>query len=439
MLINPEDATDTAAQALEMAQDLARKGRTIEAESAFHKVLAMDSEQPHALRFLARAAISRGDTGSAIEWLNRLAAINREDTGVLIELGIAYRIADRFDASRYVFERILELSEGRDTTSRLLLANVLEMDERPELALTHYFRAILDAQRSGRWLDEKSTENDLRPLVVHAMQYVSEGRRAHFEAAIQPFRESPFSTALDRVDRSLDIYLRESDERPPNPLQKPTLLYVPQLGSSPVLDIARFDWLTAFKTGIAKIDGDIEACLEPSNQSGAPTFNYTDAAKVETGREFIGASSAPRTKIYQNGIPLERIRKKSPELLALLAGTPLVNITPLGPDAEIIALTPAMHVSSPPGKSNSRCVALIALSGSPRVEVTIGPESRSLEEGDALVFDSSFGAEYFNSGKSDARVLAFEIWHPDVTSLEREALAALTSSIVNFDRALEQA
>lgn len=439
MLINPQNATDAAADALGMAQGLASEGRTIEAESAFHKVLAMDSEQPHALRFLARAAIARGDAGSAIEWLNRLAAINREDIGVLIELGIAYRIADRFDASRYVFERILELSEGRDTTSRLLLANVLEMDERPELALTHYFRAILDAQRSGRWLEEKSTEDSLRPLVVHAMQYVSEGRRAHFQAAIQPFREDPFSKELDRIDRSLDIYLRESDERPPNPLQKPTLLYVPQLGSSPVIDIARFDWLAAFKKGIAEIDGEIEACIEPSNQVSASTFSSMDVEKVENRRTFIGVSSASRTRIYHNSIPLERIRKKSPKLLALLAGTPLVNITPLGPDAEIIALAPAVHASSPPGKSNSRCVAVIALSGSQRVEVTIGPESRSLMDGDALVFDSSFGVEYFNDGKSDARLLAFEIWHPSLTSLEREALAALTSAIVNFDITLEQA
>jgi len=439
MLTDPGFASNSINHTLETAQQLLREGRVAEAERAFLDVLATQPEQVEALRFLAKAAMARGDIGAAIEWLNRTAAIDRNDIGVLMELGVAYRIADRFDASRYVFERALELSEGRNTTARLLLANVLELDERPELALIQYFRAILDAQRTGHWLDDNSTQEGIRLLVQHAMQYVFEGRQAWFNGVLERFREEMPSAELGRIDRALAIYLHDSNERPADPRQRPTMLYVPDLDAAPIIGLSRFDWLAACTTCIATTSTEIDTCLALHDKPSVSAFNLGMVKDDEAVDSESVLSRVRRIAIYHHGIPLEGIRQQAPQLLAAMVNMPLVRIPQHSPDAEIIAIGPAMQASTPFGRSNSRCGIVIALPGSAPIDITIGGELHGLQEGEALVFDSSFGVEYSNGGDSEARLLASEIWHPDLTPFEREALTALTIAIVDFDTKLEQA
>src|SRR5690348_10846868 len=173
MSSDPQFTIATSSREVVNAHRLIREGRLAEAEQAFRRALEAQPGHTEALRFLANAALARGAAGEAVELLNRAAAADRNDIGVLMELGVAYRAADRRDESRYVLERALQASGGRNTTDRLLLANVLELDQRPELALAHYFRAILEAQGAGQWLGDDSTEPGLRQLVRHAMRYVA--------------------------------------------------------------------------------------------------------------------------------------------------------------------------------------------------------------------------------------------------------------------------
>src|SRR5690348_17054464 len=266
MSSDPQFTISASPRELENAHRLAREGRLGEAEAAFRRVLEAQPEQTEALRFLANAALSRGAAGEAVDLLNRAAAVDRNDAGVLMELGVAYRAADRRDESRYVLERALQVSNGRNTTARLLLANVLELDQRPELALAHYFRATLDAQRAGQWLGDDTTEPGVRPLVKHAMRYVIAGRRALFDEALQPVRQR--GAGLDRVDRALSDYLRDAREPRADPRQKPTFLYVPDLGGTPFLDAARCAWLGEFVRRVAAANDEIAFCF--AAQASAP-------------------------------------------------------------------------------------------------------------------------------------------------------------------------
>lgn len=415
---------------LENAHRLVREGRLGEAEQAFRRVLEAQPEQTEALRFLANAALARGSAGEAVDLLNRAAAVDRNDIGVLMDLGVAYRIADRRDESRYVLERALQLSEGRNTSARLLLANVLELDQRPELALAHYFRAILDAQAAGQWLSEETTEPGLRQLVPHAMRYVVAGRRALFEAALQPLSQR--GVVLDRVKRGLSIYLRDSNEPRPDARQRPTFLYVPELGAAPFLDTSHCEWLQEFSHRLAAAGDEISACLAapvPAT-SGASPFSLGNLMAAQTSE---AALSEHRVAIYRRGLLHEVPRQHAPQLLAALADAPLVHIGRHGPDAELIELAANARSSLRYGRTNTRCGVALALPGSAPARVLVGGEARALEPGRATLFDPSFGVEYANDGNTPARVLAFEIWHPDLSADEREALSALTSAVVEFD------
>jgi aspartate beta-hydroxylase len=437
MASDPQFTIAASPRELENARRLVREGHLAEAEQAFRGVLVNQPGQVEALRFLANAALARGAAGEAVELLNRAANVDRSDIGVLMELGVAYRAADRRDESRYVLERALQLSQGRNTTARLLLANVLELDRRDELALAHYFRAILEAQSQGQWLDDNSTEPGLRQLVRHAMRYVANGRRALFDAALQAARTSHPDASMRRIERALAIYLRESDERPPDPRQRPTFLYVPELGSAPFIE-SKPEWLPIFLERIAAAAMEVDACVanfSPVATNSASPFSLDSLLsrgnEHETPRE-------QRLPIYQRGLLHDSPRKHAPRLLAALEEAPLVHIPRHGPDAEIILLPVGTRSPLRYGRTNSRCAVAVALPGSAPVQVIIGGESRALAAGEALIFDPGFGVEYANGGQHEARVLAFEIWHPDLSSAERAALHAITEAAVEFDSRLQE-
>jgi aspartate beta-hydroxylase len=429
MSSDPRFTISASPRELENAHRLMREGKLAEAEQVFRKILETQPEQTEALRFLANAALARGAAGEAVDLLNRAAAVDRNDVGVLMELGVAYRAADRRDESRYVLERAVQVGGGH-TTARLLLANVLELDQRPELALAHYFRAILEAQRAGQWLSDETTEPGLRQLVKHAMVYVAEGRRALFDSVLQPVRER--GAAITRVERALADYLRETHEPRTDARQRPTFLYVPALGGAPFLDVSQCAWLDEFRQRVAASGDEIAACLAApaGSPAGASAFSLGSLLAAQAPE---AAPAERHVQIYQRGLLHDTPRQHAPQLLAALGDVPLVHIPRHGPDAEIIELAGNVRSSLRHGRTNSRCGVAVALPGSAPMRVLVGGEARALEAGQAVLFDPSFGVEYANDGATSAHVLAFEIWHPDLDADEREALTALTEAVIEFD------
>jgi aspartate beta-hydroxylase len=410
---------------LGIAREHVRQGRLAEAERMFRQILAQHPDLPEALRFLANAALARGNPAEAVELLNRAADANRDDRDILLELGAAYRAGERFDAARYVLERLIALCDGRHPVARLLLANVLELDQRPELALLQYFRAILEAQGSGRWLDDNSTEPGLRQLVRHAMGYVARGRRALFEQAIP-------GQLTDRLERALAIYLRESDERPTDPLQKPSFLYVPDLGARRFLDNSLFPDLGNWTSRLTGVSDEIDACLTAQPKSNPFSLKALtdagDAARAEPADRHMA--------VYRRGVLDDTARECAPGLVAALDGLPMVRIPQHGPDAGILALRAGARSPVSYGRTNSRVWMVMALESSPAMEIVVGGESRELRAGEAVVFDPTFGCQYVSPGGT-AKALWIEIWHPDLSSGERESIAALTSTAVDFDTRLQ--
>ncbi|WHZ20413.1 MAG: hypothetical protein OJF55_002562 [Rhodanobacteraceae bacterium] len=423
---------------LEIARTHVRQGNLVEAERAYRQVAATQPDQVEALRFLANAELSRGNPGEAVAILSRAAQVNRDDIWVLLELGVAYRSAQRMDEARSVFERALESSQGRNTTARLLLANVYEQDDRPQMALLQYFRAILDAQAKRQWLDDATTEPGLRQLVKHAMRYVDTGRRQLFGNVLEPFRRGMDAARLGRIDTALSVYLGERTEEPADPRQKPTFLYIPDPGAVCFPDTAAFDWLADWSARASSLDGEALACIRSTAEQPADVSPFSLNA-MTAGQ---GAQSAPATEqqipLYQRGIFQDAIRAQLPRLSGMLDSAPLVRISNYAPDAAILALQPGARTSARHGRTNAFCTIVVGFEGSAPLRVTVGGEPRQLRAGQALAFDPSFGFEYAAIGDAPSRALVFEVWNPGISPLERDALSALTAAVVDFDSRLQE-
>lgn len=56
--------------------------------------------------------------------------------------------------------------------------------------------------------------------------------------------------------------------------------------------------------------------------------------------------------------------------------------------------------------------------------ITVDGKDRTWQEGHCLLFEDSFVHEVWNDSDRDRVVLIVDLWHPDLTSIEREALTA---------------
>ena len=420
---------------LAAAREHLKLGRLREAEQAYRQVLVENPALPEALRFLANAALSRDQPGEAVELLSRALESNRNDPDMLIELGVAYRAGERPDAARFVLERAVELGGNKRPSARLLLANVLEADERHDLALLHYFRAIIDAQGMGQWLDDDTTEPGIRGLVKYAMGYVAQGRRDLFDRALAPLREQAGDTALERVDRAMAIYLREAPLAIADPRQRPTFLYVPSLGTGPFLDGAMLPWLEESAARIAALGDQADACAKDGAATAPTAFSLGNLL----GESQAGPASADvprRIPVYQRGNLSESAKTHAPRLVAALDDTPLVRIPWHGPDAEILRLAAGERLAPAYGRTNSRVSVIVVLSDSTEFALEVGGECMMLRPSQSCVFDSTFGYACANRSDRPARAVMFEVWHPALAPLEQRAIEAVTGAAVEFDSRL---
>jgi len=422
---------------LEIARTHVRQGNLAEAERAYRSVATEQPNQVEALRFLANAALSRGDPGEAVALLSRAAQADRANIGVLLELGVAYRSAQRMDEARYVFERAMESSQGRNITARLLLAHTFELDGRSDMALLHYFRAILDAQANGQWLDDSTTEPGLRSLVRHAMQYVATGRRDRFAGVLEPFRHGINAARIGRIDAALAIYLRERTAAASDPRQRPTFLHLPDLDTPCFLDTASFGWLADWSVRASRLDGEARACVDHAEEPVHLSPFSLESMATSAGDGSARTGEARLAPLYQRGIFQDALRSRAPELSGMLESAPMVRITNYAPNASILALQPGAGIPPRYGRTNAFCMIAIAFSGSAPLEITVGGESRRLQAGESLAFDSGFEFGFTAIGSAPARALLFEVWNPGISQLERDALTALTGAVLDFDSQLQ--
>lgn len=436
MTSDPSFSFETADRSLEAARTHARNGRLADAEDAYRRILDERPDQVEALRFMANSALARGNAGAAVALLSRAVQADRSNPGVLIDLGLAYRSAQRMDEARSVLELALQVSHGHNPTARLMLANVLELDRRPDAALLHYFRAILEAQPKGQWLGDDSTEPALRNMVRHAMQYVAAGRREWFNRALEPLRTGINAARLGRIETALAAYLGEQPMQPEDPGQHPSFLYLPGLGTKRFPDLGAFAWLDDWSAQVAPLDDEATGCIDEVRHADArePVFSLKALSEQATDAAATGPGVAV---LYQRGMLLEATARRAPRLVRAVDSAPLLRIPGYAPEARIVALPPTTRTLALHGRSNAFSMVVATFAGSAPLLVDVGGESRQLGPAQALVFDPGFEFTFAAGDDGEARALVFDVWNPGVSALERDAVAALAVAAVDFDRRLQ--
>ncbi|RYG07183.1 MAG: aspartyl/asparaginyl beta-hydroxylase domain-containing protein, partial [Burkholderiales bacterium] len=128
--------------------------------------------------------------------------------------------------------------------------------------------------------------------------------------------------------------------------------------------------------------------------------------------------------LYYMGVNQQPLHNRFPRTHALLRQLPGVCLDYPWGDALVSVHASDSHLSAHCSVDNLRVRCHLALQVPPGCNIRVGTETRSWEEGKALVFEDSFEHEVWNRGQTRRAILIVDFWHPDLSACEIEALTA---------------
>ena len=88
-------------------------------------------------------------------------------------------------------------------------------------------------------------------------------------------------------------------------------------------------------------------------------------------------------------------------------------------------MQPGMHVWPHCGPTNCRIRAHLGLVTPPGPRIRVGNETKTWSAGELIILDDSIDHEVWHDGESLRLILIVDLWHPELTELERRTLSAI--------------
>ena len=293
-------------------------------------------------------------------------------------------------------------------------------DERS--ATTFYTAALKAAERLGTI--PHALAEDLRRARTRVAR-AGGNYRAHLEqwlaeAGLAPDRVS------ERFRRSIGILFGERHATLSK--QRPSVFYFDGLPQREYYEREEFPWLVGLEAATDAICEELLAVLA----DGEGITPYVRPEPNRPHHDFHGLLNDPRWSAFylvEDGEPHPVNAARCPRTIEALADVPLCRMPGWTPSVHFSLLRPGARIPPHTGMLNTRLICHLPLIVPPACALRVGSETRPCEEGKMLVFDDSIEHEAWNNSDQLRVILLFDIWRPELTEAEREAVAAMFAAI----------
>lgn len=364
-----------------------------------------------------RASASQ-DFTRAQALLRDAAGIEPQDLSILLKLAGVSRAAGQPRVALDAVHRALAVSP-LDFTALLMRATLLDrlgdetageawghaLAQRPQAAPPPQIAVVLEQgeRRYAEWLDRR--EARLKAGMALVEQRADEEERA-------------------RIARFRNNALRRT--RPYH--SEPTHFHFPGLVEREFHPRRHFDWLDALEAATDIIQEEFETVMGAERAELVPYIQYADHLPLRQWQPLNHNADWTAIHLWQNGRQIEANARYCPRTLDLLSRLPQPAIPGASPNAMFSLLAPDTVIPPHVGVSNGRLVCHLPLVVPEGCWFRVGAETRFWRRGEAFVFDDTIEHEAANPSDQLRVVLIFDIWHPDLTAIEREAVAALIAA-----------
>jgi aspartyl/asparaginyl beta-hydroxylase (cupin superfamily)/Flp pilus assembly protein TadD len=384
-----------------------------QALGSMKQVLALSPKHKKALRYLADNAFDRGQESEGLEYLRRLAAEAPTHAPTQYRLAVVEEQIGMPERARDAYARCIKAAPG----------NMLSY-----LYAGYFFEAQGDSEAAAQ-VYSLGAEIDARMTTLHGSPDAEPETARRSKAAFDSIATKMLglhagaTKGVPRIEEAKWVQHLEGFSGYREADQKPHEFYIP--GIRPLRYLTRGDmlWADAVEAAFDDIRAELLAALPHADEAGRP---YLDAGQ-QLGPEFDpinGTMNWTALDLYRDGKPNEALLKSFPKTLAALGAAPLVCVGDEPFEVFFSLLKPHQHIPPHFGLSNHGITVHLPLIVPKDCQIRVGQEWRPWVEGELIAFDDSFDHEARNDSDDLRVVLIFEVWHPDLTGDEVEAVRA---------------
>jgi aspartyl/asparaginyl beta-hydroxylase (cupin superfamily) len=363
----------------------------------------------------AERAVASGDLRRAATLLREAAGNSPDDPSLWMKAAALLRAAGDPQAALDAVHRALAISP-LDFTMLLMRASLLQRLGNPQAG-----------EAWGHALAQKP-DGDLPPQLASVL---AEAER-HHEAWVEA-RANRIKTATAPVETGASEEERRRIERFRNNVvgrtkvfhSTPTHFHFPELAQREFHPRRLFPWLGDVEAATDVLAAELEAVMAAERSELVPYIQYDEHLPLDQWRPLNKNPDWTAIHLWRNGERVEANARHCPRTLELLERLPQPQVRGAGPNAMFSLLAP--HTAIPPhvGVSNARLVCHLPLVVPEGCWFRVGGETRFWKRGEAFVFDDTIEHEALNPSNELRVVFIFDIWHPDLSTVERDAVAAL--------------
>ncbi|HEX8841403.1 MAG TPA: aspartyl/asparaginyl beta-hydroxylase domain-containing protein [Sphingomicrobium sp.] len=366
----------------------------------------------------ADAAIARRDLARAVGLLEQAAEAQPNDLSLWMKVAGLHRAGKQPRKALDAIHKALAI-EPRDFTALLMLASLLQQLGEPGAG-----------EAWGNALAQKP-DGELPPQLASV---VAEGERLHAawleqrEARLRKFMAAA-EAAADPEERAHIERFRANVLRRTRPYHSnPTHYSFPGLAEREFHPRRLFPWLEQVEAATDAIADELQAVMAAERAELVPYVQYEDHLPMDQWRPLNRSRDWTAIHLLENGRRVDANARHCPRTMALLETVPQPQVPGASPNAMFSLLAPDTRIPPHVGISNTRLVCHLPLVVPEGCWFRVGGETRFWKRGEAFVFDDTMEHEALNPSDQLRVVLIFDVWHPDLSAVERDAVAALIGS-----------
>ena len=366
------------------------------------------------------AALQNGDGLAARRAFENIVASGRATVQIWLWLAQACDLLDDRAAVMANVARVVE-ADPANPYALVMAGEVQTRSGNDRAAIAWYERALNAAQ--GR---------QLPPDLIGRLQRaaaVREAAFARFEAEIMGALGDAgvdAQTTGPRFAEAMQIIAGRSQPY----LQQPTSFYYPRLPQIPFYDPADFAWTAALAAALPAIRAEAEAVM--AHGDGIAPYVEADADRPNKGHALLADARWSAFHLFRNGLPIADHAARCPATMAALAQAPLPRIAGTAPMALFSILAPHTHIPPHNGMLNTRLICHLPLIVPDGCRLRVGAETHDVRAGEVLLFDDSIEHEAWNDSDAPRAILLFEVWRPELTEAERQALTVMFETVAAY-------
>ncbi|HUO79452.1 MAG TPA: aspartyl/asparaginyl beta-hydroxylase domain-containing protein [Steroidobacteraceae bacterium] len=395
-----------------------------DAARALKEAEAILPEHPLVLHERARRALGAGDPAAARALLERVVAIAPRHPPFWLSLADVLRVLALADEELAALEQVLCIEPAHPLALLRKAALFDRTGKRRSAALTY-----------GNALATINPQLKLPPaieaLVVEARRRVAEGAAeldGVIGARIGALRAGHDARERRRFERCLDRLLGRAQIHSP----EPTFLLFPYLRNFEFYERSDFPWLEALEAATEAIRDECLGALGEDADGVRPYVAYRDGLPLRQWQELNNSRRWGAYFLWDQSERVEDHIARCPRTAAALGVAPRVDIPGRGPTAFFSILDARTRIPAHHGVTNTRLTVHLPLVIPPGCGFRVGSETREWRVGEAWVFDDTIEHEAWNDSDVPRAILIFDVWHPELTALERDLVREMMVAVADY-------